>query len=289
MKFTKTVAALGLAAAMTSPVSMADPITTWDWALFSGWTEWTGDDVQALNPFDVDPATPGPQTAYDTLAWPDAGGSSLTVENPMLATSGSSYTGGDLGMQFNLTDQGDGTFSDTVDGSLLTHDNQVISATVDNLLTAVLTDWFVLESALGEVGPITSEFDILFEETFNEDTEAECSAGQTSGLSNEPCEDIFVVLNPGDLMFSFSPGDGYIYTLAVTAPQLGPLNADQCAAANAAPGCVGLVTEEDFFNQVQFELTLSARLIPAPAVLGLMGIGLLGLGYSRRRASRKAS
>jgi len=290
MNVLKSVAAVGLASALASPAVLADPIQNWDWALFSGWTSWTGDDVEASGGFDVDPTTAAVDQAFDTLSWSiDDEDSSLTIDNPTLATPGSDFAGvaGSVGEAFFLQDDGTGLFTHTVNGSLLLHDNNIIPAATDELESAVLTDWFSLQSAGFGLPPITSAFNIQFEETLNQADPEDCSAGQVLGGST-PCEDIFVLLNPNDLMFSFAPGDGYLYTLEVGALGLGPLNDDQCAAAGVAAGCIGLVTQEDTLNSAQFQLTLSARLIPAPAALALMGIGLLGLGYSRRRSARRS-
>jgi hypothetical protein len=91
------------------------------------------------------------------------------------------------------------------------------------------------------------------------------------------------VLGPdGSITQSFAL-DGNIYDVKIFITGLGFLSDLSCSAAGSTNGCIGLITNENAFNQVQVLLAINARTIPEPGILGLMGLALAGLVVLRRR------
>lgn len=291
--YIKQVAALGLASALAAPAAMAAPILTWDWALFAGWTDSTveggGDAGTSGGPYAINPVDGSPM-GHHTLEWGSgsSGPSQLVIDTPFLSSQPGAFGVATPRPQLVLVDQGDGTYEAApVPGTEFTHVNNVISADDNSLTSAVLTEWFALTPGGGDLGatPIVDNpsFDIFFAETFNEENADDCP---TDELGGDPCEDIFVISNPEALSYTFALG-GYFYTIDVTAPNLNVLPDAACAEAGVANGCVGIITEEGNENaSANFLVGFSARPVSAPSVLALMGLGLLGIGYGRRR-SRK--
>lgn len=270
---------IGITLASTAVVLMAstasaDPITDWGWTLDSAWTSWSDGAGENVTESGVVAGVPG---GYDTLSWgtptTPAGQSSLVISNPNIAEMEGAPNA------FSLVDNLNGTWSDTVVGTLAYHNNNVIKG--DSLISTTLTDIFSISSVEfgGAIGPLESAFNILFKETDNSLSAANCSwAVNPSNL----CDDIFVVTNPGDLNITFSVLD-YNYTLSIGALGLGPLSDAACNAAGSASGCIGLVTQEGVQNEFQFEITLTASNVPEPSVMLLMGLGLMGFGLRRRK------
>ena len=291
MKLAKKLAAVGITAALASPAAMADVILNWDWALFAGWTDSTvegGGSADASGPVDIIPTAPGTLTGDSVLSWgvsSGSGQSSLTIVNPTISTSnfaGETGLGDGLGSQLVLLPNGDGTYTSApVAGTMFSHANNPITG--NSLTNAVLSEWFALSPDNGD--PLlpatfidTPVFDILFEETTNTGNVDDCVIDSTI-----PCNDVFVIANPDLLTTSFTL-DGFIYTITIGAIGLTPLDGETCGLVGQPAGCLGFVTEEGSTNNALNVLFgLSARPVSAPSVLALMGLGLLGIGYSRRR------
>lgn len=275
MNFSLAKKAIGVSAAMLiAGQASAALITDWNWTLDSAWTATTpvlGGDVTGTGPIDIN-GTAG----FSTISWGNdfegGGQSSLVVNNPNLDS-------GDAGTDlFELVDMGGGVYSDTVLGTLFTHNNVVIRP--PSLTAVTLSDLFSLTGA-GALAPsiVTNpDFNWAFTETPNID--GECFAGDPNVAT--PCSDILVLLNPQPLQVSFSEG-GYNYSLLVGALELGPLPAGACAEAGQAFPCIGIITEEATSSDFQFFITLTATKIAEPSVLALMGLSLLGFGFSRRQ------
>ncbi len=243
------------AALVASSVASASMVITWDYTVSNEWTGAnfsTGDGTQVQNASEV--------------SWGATDGSFSGAPNDRSALV--------------ITDS---PLSDTVDtngadaqSSTLTHYNNSISASYATLLDATLQSSLTL-TPNNPVGPqlpsFTTDFVIAFEETANT---APCNFSVDT-----VCDDIFTI-ELGDLVQSFEY-DGFIYTVSIFSAGLGPMDAATCAIVGKAPGCIGFTTPEGQATPANFFFNITAKEIPEPASIAVLGMGLLMLGARRFR------
>lgn len=172
----------------------------------------------------------------------------------------------------DLTPQPTNTFS---------HVNNPISASFATLRTATIETTLALtplDPAGAPLPPDTIKFTINFSETSN-------TAGTCVPEATTVCDDIFVI-SFGSLDNEFVyDGFKYFVSIVKTAGPLDPLSNAACAAAGAPNGCLGFVTAEGAKTSVDFGIVITSTplLVSEPGALALAGLGLLGVGLSRRR------
>lgn len=267
-RVTKQIAAALAVSALSIGTAHAVLVTQWDYTNEAGFSDWapvpdvtaSGDSGDLLN-------------LPTTLSWGTNNESSLVADSPV---SGTVDTNGA-----------------PANGVPLIHNNFPIALGI-SLDSAVLSSVLTLVPIApnppfdGSDPPLqapTIEFDILFAETENNPASGICADGSllSDPANDAGCQDIFVLSNPdalgSSIPFSF---DGVNYLITIGGEGLGALSDEACAAAGADDGCIGFLTEENTDNTFQANFTITAQ-IPEPAMLGLLGLALGGMGFARLR------
>jgi hypothetical protein len=261
----KLLGAVALAGAgLVSFGAQAAPIIEWEFQIVTEWvvgsaTFTAGDGTRVENTTELSWGETGGNLDTD----PNGNRSGLLVDNTLAI--GSVFT--------------DGPVAPT---TVISHINNPIDDTFATLLTTELTTSITLTAIdpnLGLAFTDTIDFLVRFTETPNS---APCGFPVDT-----VCDDIFVLAFESlNNSFSFE-GNTYFISLVTVEGALLPLGNSTCAAAGAPNGCFGFTTPEGARTDVGFGILITTRPvgIPEPGIVGLLGLGLLGLVFSRRRRS----
>ncbi len=295
--------AVGITLALgTTTTAHADLIGAWDYLLEAGFTGST------YVPGDGTINETGDSGSLDlptSLAWGvpanDDGSVNPLGEQSSLVLTSAPLTG-TVATQFN----DDASALAYEPGTTITHNNFVITDDSAFLDSTTIQDFFTLDAAAPPPnGSNTNQnpaFNVTFAETENFPDPAGCSA-PSGNTPPTGCQDIFTLdllsssgvidiipsLTGPILVIDEYTIEDFAYqvllrsTIGPGLAQLALLTDDQCAETGAPSGCVGVLTQEDASNTLQLEFAIRAQQVPAPGVLALLGLGLLGMLSVRRQ------
>ncbi|MDO8777297.1 MAG: THxN family PEP-CTERM protein, partial [Burkholderiaceae bacterium] len=227
---------------------------------------------------------------FNTLAWgvpvTGAGGGPLAAD-PFTADPGTGNINTDLSAIRVIGHEGSLITGAALGGgsdwgawesiSTVYHQNRAISVNAATLVSSILQSILTLDhDPEGDIGSDSNPVNVGFTETLN-------SGGCPSGAPNGTvCDDLFTFDLGSFAPISFLFG-GHKYEVRF---QLGNfVNSSSNYDVNADPSCPNgtctIWTGENVTSSLDVQAQI--RQLPEPATLALFGIGLLGLGFAKRR------
>lgn len=213
-----------------------------------------GRGLLTINPFTPDPGTGDPEIDLSGLR--------------VIGLQGSITTGADLG-------GGNSDWGAWQSISTLYHQNREITTSADMLLAAQIQSLLTFDhDPAGDFFTDSNAVSIGFNETFNGLTNGVCPF---SNPNNSICDDLFGFSLSSFAPISFAYG-GHTYEVQFQLANFSDSVADYPACPS---GNCTIWTAENVTSSLDVQAQI--RQVPEPGTLALFSLGLLGLGFAKRR------
>lgn len=215
---------------------------------------------------------------------------------PMLTIEWMDSDSGGHAQQFSLTPTGNGTYAYTIEGLNLCF-NDVCGGLIDELHVDLDTDPYInfhvgfsnfgpspTTVTFTVIGPLTlpdGAFNIVLEGNVDEMVD-----GGSDGVSFTPATLFDGITGPfGGMVTTSTLTRTWGTDTSVTESNICPTCSYTGATFATAIGFTGSGGGDRFFVSSRFSVTPASSSIPEPATLALLGFGLAGFGFQRRRVS----
>ncbi|MCH8685381.1 THxN family PEP-CTERM protein [Pedomonas mirosovicensis] len=278
-----------LASAAVPSMALAEPIQEWSFTISNQWdqnnTAWVGNGSTPADAFGSGSTLPDgadPAGDYAFVRWgspENSGGNRSFLAADTNLTQSSVFTNGAgaAGAYFyhgNYSLRTGANYENTLDKTRLISQIEITSVTPTGVSTT-----------------INRAFNIDFTETLNSQNGdslpiEECAGYETwgSAVNVASCPDSFTI-DTSALRFTTEAIDGYVYDFTV-AFDLSTL--DGIVGVGFDGDLATIWTSEGILSRIGTIVTVTAREVPEPGSIALLGAGLLttGLGLRRRRRAR---